>query len=197
MRVVNLTSGARALFTAHTMWLDASRPGCQSWVKLPAGPDEVLQAGIKQQQMQLPPGGQLVPPGQQTCPVFGAELQLVPAPGAGRFKGWLHSSKTAQPGYSIAFHTSNIWGAGTGSKVFFELIGEHGSSGKFTSTHAAQAHVTSVSDFDTILWVLIRHEGQRTCSLFPGLCWNHHMMHQQQHHVHDTLMLSTASASHL
>lgn len=33
-------------------------------------------------------------------------------------------------GYQITLHTSNVCGAGTGATVFFELIGEHGSSGE-------------------------------------------------------------------
>jgi hypothetical protein len=69
--------------------------------------------------------------------VFGAELQQAAAaaaavPGSSRFKGWLHSGKHVQPGYNVTFSTSNIWGAGTGSKVFFELLGEHGSTGGST-----------------------------------------------------------------
>eukprot|EP00879_Flechtneria_rotunda_P027645 GHRR01029623.1.p1 GENE.GHRR01029623.1~~GHRR01029623.1.p1 ORF type:complete len:431 (+),score=171.03 GHRR01029623.1:92-1294(+) len=46
-------------------------------------------------------------------------------------RAWLHSSirSAGQPGYQVTFSTSNIVGAGTGAKVFFELIGEHGSSG--------------------------------------------------------------------
>lgn len=68
--------------------------------------------------------------------MFGAQLQLTSAAAAGaaaggssRPKGWMHNSKHVQPGYSLVFHTSNIWAAGTGSKVFFELLGQHGSSG--------------------------------------------------------------------
>lgn len=123
VRVINLTTGARALFTAN-QWLDSTRPGCQNWVKLLAGPDEATPR-LQAQQQQLSPG-QLVPRGP---PVFGVtELQQASAAGGSRFKGWLHSKQ--QPGYNVTFVTSNIWGAGTGSKVFFELVGEHGTSGE-------------------------------------------------------------------
>lgn len=123
VRVINLTTGARALFAAN-QWLDSTRPGCQNWVKLLAGPDEATPR-LQAQQQQLSPG-QLVPRGP---PVFGVtELQQASAAGGSRFKGWLHSKQ--QPGYNVTFVTSNIWGAGTGSKVFFELVGEHGTSGE-------------------------------------------------------------------
>lgn len=58
------------------------------------------------------------------------ELQQGSAAGSSRFKGWLHSGKHVQPGYNVTFVTSNIMWAGTSSKVFFELIGEHVTSGE-------------------------------------------------------------------
>jgi hypothetical protein len=67
--------------------------------------------------------------------VFGVvELQQASAAGGSRFKGWLHSKQ--QPGYNVIFVTSNIWGAGTGSKVFFELVGEHGTTGELLQAHS-------------------------------------------------------------
>jgi hypothetical protein len=129
VRVINLTSGAKALFPGNSLWLDATRKDCQNWAKLAAGPDDP-NLSFKQQQQQQQPSllpGQL---GPRSGPVFGGESA---AGGSGsRFKGWLHRGKGVQPGYNVTFVTSNIWGAGTGSKVFFELVGEHGSSGAST-----------------------------------------------------------------
>lgn len=47
--------------------------------------------------------------------------------------------KSGAPGYTVVFHTSNICWAGTKAKVYFELIGDTGSSGMvFPSTGAGQ-----------------------------------------------------------
>lgn len=37
--------------------------------------------------------------------------------------------RASPPGYKITFWTSSMWGAGTAARIFFELIGELGSSG--------------------------------------------------------------------
>eukprot|EP00878_Enallax_costatus_P040672 GHUV01047012.1.p1 GENE.GHUV01047012.1~~GHUV01047012.1.p1 ORF type:complete len:352 (+),score=79.91 GHUV01047012.1:271-1326(+) len=118
VQVVNLTTGVRALFTANT-WLDPTIPGSNSWIQLAAGLDPqpapvTVPQSPRQQQPQQP--GQL-----------GGSSGTV---GAGRLtRNWAFPSKLGQPGYKVTFHTSNIMSAGTASKVFFELIGEHGSSG--------------------------------------------------------------------
>lgn len=130
VRVTNLTSGAKALFTGN-LWL-ANRQGSQgqNWVKLPAGPDEEPQS-LRQQQQQA----QVLLPGQlgpRSCPVFGTDqkVQQQQGPGGSKLEGLLHGGRPhVQPGYNVTFVTSNIMWAGTSSKVFFELVGEHGSSG--------------------------------------------------------------------
>lgn len=40
------------------------------------------------------------------------------------------------PGYQVTFHTSNVIMAGTGAQVFFELVGEFGSTGERACMHA-------------------------------------------------------------
>jgi hypothetical protein len=39
------------------------------------------------------------------------------------------SVRSGQPGYKVVFKTSSMLGAGTAARVFFELVGEQGSSG--------------------------------------------------------------------
>lgn len=165
VRVTNLTSGAKALFTGN-LWLDANRQGSQgqNWVKLPAGPDEEPQSLRQQQQQQQ---AQVLLPGQlgpRSCPMFGTgqEVQQQQGPGGSRLKGLLHGGRPhVQPGYNVTFVTSNIMWAGTSSKVFFELIGEHGSSGarppqpwKCTCTHSTLTCTScaSVAQLEAVSW---------------------------------------------
>jgi hypothetical protein len=120
VRVVNLATGNRALFSANA-WLDASLPGSNTWVQLAAAPDPptaAAAAGLSEQQQQQP--GQL---GGRNS-VFGSGLQYGAsenaAGGGGALKltkAWLHSSKLGQPGYNVTFTTSNILGAGTAARV--------------------------------------------------------------------------------
>jgi hypothetical protein len=121
VRVVNLATGNRALFSANAL-LDASLPGSNTWVQLAAAPESTPSAaagGLSLQQQQQP--GQL---GGRSS-VFGSGLQHgtsgdAAAGGAAALKltkAWLHTSKLGQPGYNVTFTTSNILGAGTAARV--------------------------------------------------------------------------------
>lgn len=135
VRVVNLASGDRALFTANC-WLDSSLASSNNWVQLPAGFDRQAAAAAAVSA----PSPAAASPVQQTSGqlgrsgMFGAVStrdQVSSSTGALKLtKAWLHTSRTGQPGYKVTFTTSNILGAGTAARVFFELIGEHGSSGE-------------------------------------------------------------------
>lgn len=106
MRVVNLTTGYRALFKAST-WLDPSIPGCEAWVQLTAEPDDLEPSAAHSPWRSQQPG----------------ELNSIP----GRLQGEGSAVKTTknlllinrlgQPGYTVTFHTSNILGVG-GSQCF-------------------------------------------------------------------------------
>lgn len=108
---MNLTTGVRALFTANT-WLDATIPGCNSWIQLTAGTDgpvTAVQSPGQQQPGQL--GGVL---GQETQDV-GSTMKIT--------KHWLHAGRLGQPGYKITFYTSNIWGVSHLYSAYAEAVG--------------------------------------------------------------------------
>lgn len=111
VRVVNLATGDRALFTANT-WLDATLPGSNTWMQLPATPDTSAAAGGAAEQQQQQPG-QLGGRGG----LFGAREDAAAAGAMKLTKAWLHTSKLGQPGYTVVFTTSNIMGAGTAARV--------------------------------------------------------------------------------
>ncbi|WIA17082.1 hypothetical protein OEZ85_013981 [Tetradesmus obliquus] len=152
VRVVNLATGDRALFTANT-WLDATLPGSNTWMQLPATPDTSAAAGGAAEQQQQQPG-QLGGRGG----LFGAREDAAAAGAMKLTKAWLHTSKLGQPGYTVVFTTSNIMGAGTAARVFFELIGEHGSSGVVYAT--SQPGQFSRGHTDSFLYPRLPYLGQ-------------------------------------
>jgi hypothetical protein len=101
VRVINLTTGARALFAADT-WLDASRHGSETWRSLPAGPDSVsdhapVAAQQQQQQQHARPGQLDARVSVFDTAVAAASQQTSPL----KLRGWLHGSKAPPPGYRI------------------------------------------------------------------------------------------------
>ncbi|KAF6255158.1 Lipase/lipooxygenase [Scenedesmus sp. NREL 46B-D3] len=63
-----------------------------------------------------------------------------------------------QPGYTVTFTTSNILGAGTAARVFFELIGEHGSSGVVYATSQPKQFLRGATA--SFLYPRLPHLGQ-------------------------------------
>jgi hypothetical protein len=67
--------------------------------------------------------------------------------------GWVRAGGGPPQGYKVTFNTSNLFGAGTGAKVYFELIGQEGSSGE---------RVAGLEDMPAPLpWVLCAVRGQQ------------------------------------
>jgi hypothetical protein len=138
VRVTNVTTGDSALFPANNTWLDPRLPGGQSWVQLQAAAD-----GLLEPEPNTPPTAAAEAPWQQSSSV--PDSPTMPAHrGAGSptgspnaaaaavavaAKSLLLSARLGPPGYKVTFWTSPTWGAGTASRVFFELIGDEGSSG--------------------------------------------------------------------
>lgn len=60
-------------------------------------------------------------------PTLAASPRAAPQGGLG--KTLLLTVRPPAPGYRLTLFTSSAWGAGTGSRVFFELLGDSGSSG--------------------------------------------------------------------
>ena len=128
MRVTNLTTKVSALFPADR-WIGLGPPASSSsdsitWVKLSKQPD-VLQ----------PQAAAAADASGRTITLQVAEMTTTGSSSSGSPKGSLHRTlgvtrPVVQPGYQVTFHTSNIWAAGTDAKVYFELTGRNGSSGK-------------------------------------------------------------------
>ena len=137
---------AAALFPAD-LWLpdgrarDGSGSNVGSWVELRAGDalppddsedDDADSDSNSSTVIAPPPSGkeQLVddPPPLDAIPA--AWDPAAAAATAARSRALaLAASRGAQPGYKVTFLTGRGLGAGTGARVFFELVGERGSTG--------------------------------------------------------------------
>eukprot|EP00775_Hariotina_reticulata_P013432 gene13432-13560_t len=166
VKVINLTTAARAVFTCNA-WMDPSRADSDdSWVKLPADFD--VQGSVAHTgSMGSTTGGQQLQLSRDPhrahgdCSVLSSQqvdASTAAAPSGFKLKRWLHVSRSGQPGYKLTIVTSNIWGAGTASRVFMELIGELGSSGIMFLT--AQQGQFSRGHEDTLLYPRLPYLGQ-------------------------------------
>ncbi|KAG2501257.1 hypothetical protein HYH03_001064 [Edaphochlamys debaryana] len=113
VRVTNLTTGASAFFL------------CDSWLAKHKGDGftkRLLNAMAATGAMHVG----ILPDGTATAHLSVADPAELAAGGALARK---LAGGVGAPGYKVTFHTSNVCMAGTGAGVFFELIGEYGSSG--------------------------------------------------------------------
>jgi hypothetical protein len=106
VRVTNLSTGAAALFPCN-MWL-ATNEG-----------DKKISRTLETDVPAAPP-----PPPAAVAMVRVTQPELPP------LTHKTGMSALGSPGYKLLFVTSNVCMAGTGAPVFFELVGEYGSSGK-------------------------------------------------------------------
>lgn len=139
VRVTHLPSGAAAFFPGP-LWLDSDpKAGGRGWARLPAGEEPPAPPSPSEASAPVPKASALAP--WQEEGTIGAHWgdgagRLSPLPDvqglpAGRLA--LAAAARAKPGrqagYKVTFKTSGVLGAGTAARVFFELIGDEGSSG--------------------------------------------------------------------
>lgn len=124
--VTNTATGATAFFP------------CNQWLAKNEGDrkiERILDAETQSAPMPAPTGTAVVSvlPQQPAVAVPAAppgiptEAYLDP----GHLLRKLGAGGVGQPGYKLIFHTSNVVMAGTNAPVFFELVGENGSSGEW------------------------------------------------------------------
>ncbi|KAI8463909.1 MAG: Lipase/lipooxygenase [Monoraphidium minutum] len=126
LRVTNLATGESALFPGP-LWLDPARAGGCGWARLEAGA-----GGGAPAEAPWSSGAAIPAFWGGDGPERPGPSPRAAEPGAARPKPWLLAAGAARAGacgYKVTFRTSQGLGAGTGSRVFFELIGEGGSSG--------------------------------------------------------------------
>ncbi len=125
--MTNLATGTGALFK------------CDQWLAKGEGDKKIVRLLDAEADTLAPPtdAGQLLAQPSPDAPPGDPQEQLPPATGVAAvtiagdpLRGKLGLGAWGQPGYKITFQTSNVCLAGTNAQVFFELIGENGSSGK-------------------------------------------------------------------
>ena len=123
IRVTNMTSGEVGIFT------------CDQWLSNSEADKKTSRLLDNSNMQAAPPGG----PQMNTGDVGGRRDQSSPPPAYPGQVPFTQSlirkmgGSVGQPGYEITFHTSNLIMAGTSAPVFFELIGDVGSSGTVTA----------------------------------------------------------------
>jgi hypothetical protein len=135
VRVTHLTTKDTALFPADRwIGLEPLAPRATdsiSWVKLPT------QLNMPQAQPQAAAATAMIgATGHDSKLQFAETTTTSSSSNDSSSRGSLQrtlgvaTKPLVQPGYQVTFYTSNIWAAGTDAKVYFDLTGQDGSSGK-------------------------------------------------------------------